>query len=566
METPLLLPLTILVFFFFLTLCPYHAHAQSRFDVIARSCRHANVQDRDRYSRAYWKMRNEMLDEMSREKFSFKEAGDPPDRLYLFSQCMDDLSQSECRSCYRKLDDLLSYCLPSTGGRVYSDGCFIRAENYSFYRENITPDDLKRCSDGKEQEKEYTTMTSNLVVQMALKAPARGGFIVMQEKLPSGVAVYGLASCWKTLDQEMCSACLANAASTSISCLPSSQGRVLNAGCFLRYADYDFSNDGRKGEGRAAGLVHFTALHETCTLEDLSSSFYFILFIYLLFVEEGGDTVAKYVAYVFVAIAVCSLAILIGYYVGKSACKLSSHPNKEGPEMEMSILKRNLQFIQFKYSTLVKATDDFNESRKLGQGGYGEVYKGTLPDGREIAIKRMILSGKHGTEDVYNEMDVISRAQHKNLVRFLGCCFTSAESFLIYEYLPNGTISYNLFEYLAEGRLTEKVDTYSFGVLVLEIVSGIANSKFESAETFETLVGHAWKHFQSNTASEIIDESMEGRDDEEILRVVQVGLLCTQELPSLRPSMTEVTKMLKQKNVELPAPSKPPFTVASFSL
>lgn len=57
----------------------------------------------------------------------------------------------------------------------------------------------------------------------------------------------------------------------------------------------------------------------------------------------------------------------------------------------------------------------------------------------------MILCGKKGTEDVYNEMDVISRAQHKNLVRLLGCCFTSAESFLIYEYLPNGSLSCNLF-------------------------------------------------------------------------------------------------------------------------
>lgn len=70
----------------------------------------------------------------------------------------------------------------------------------------------------------------------------------MQEKLPSGMAVHGLATCWKTLDRDRCSACLAKAASASLSCLPSTQGRAVNSGCFLRYADYDFTNDGRKGE------------------------------------------------------------------------------------------------------------------------------------------------------------------------------------------------------------------------------------------------------------------------------------------------------------------------------
>ncbi|KAJ7970810.1 Protein kinase family protein [Quillaja saponaria] len=599
---------TSLILFLLLVALPIClSQENARVDVVARSCRQTHAINSTMYTATYTKLSREMREDMSRNKFSFKEAGEPPDRLYLFSQCMDDLSEEDCSSCFDTIITRFLGCFPSTGGRVYSDGCFIRAENYSFFQDNIGPDDLKRCSDSIEKTTVYANMAINVINEMAMRAPDNEGFIVMEEKLPSGLAVYGLANCWKTLDREMCSSCLANAASSAISCLPSIEGRVLNAGCFLRYSDYEFSNGA-----------------ETINTK---------------------DTVLAYISYITGAIAISSLAILIGYFVGKNAYRLISLPSKRKVlETNFSALNRSFPFMQFKYSTLEKATDHFKESCKLGQGGYGEVYKGTLPDGREIAIKRLFISGNGRADEVYNEMDIISRAQHKNLVRFLGCCFTTADSFLIYEFLVNrsldcilfdpekkqqldwpkrreiiigtaegleflhkhshvriihrdikasnilldlkhrpkiadfglsrfyscdknpintaiaGTLGYMAPEYLAEGRLTEKVDVYSFGVLVLETISGVQNNKFQPADTFETLVAHAWKHFQWNTVPEIIDESMEAKDIEEIIRIVQVGLLCTQESPSLRPSMTRVTKMLKQKDHELPEPSKPPFT------
>lgn len=87
-----------------------------------------------------------MLDEMTRDKYSFKEAGDPPNRLYLFSQCMDYLTQAECRFCFENINAILSDCFPASGGRVYSDGCYIRAENYSFYKEEFSRADVKVLS------------------------------------------------------------------------------------------------------------------------------------------------------------------------------------------------------------------------------------------------------------------------------------------------------------------------------------------------------------------------------------------------------------------------------------
>jgi hypothetical protein len=76
----------------------------------------------------------------------------------------------------------------------------------------------------------------------------------------------------------------------------------------------------------------------------------------------------------------------------------------------------------------------------------------------------------------------------------------------------------------------------------------------------------AWKHFQSKTVTEIIDVSMEMEDVEEATRVIQVGLLCTQESASLRPTMTTVIQMLREKDAHLPLPSKPPFTEESIEI
>ena len=93
-------------------------------------------------------------------------------------------------------------------------------------------------------------MAKHLINQMASKAPDHDGLISMQEESPSGLAVHGLAICWMRLERDICSACLSDAASTALSCLPSIEGRVHNAGCFLRYADYSFSSKARAKEAR----------------------------------------------------------------------------------------------------------------------------------------------------------------------------------------------------------------------------------------------------------------------------------------------------------------------------
>ncbi|KAF4367643.1 hypothetical protein G4B88_001395 [Cannabis sativa] len=567
------------------------------------------------YAQNYDLILNRLAEGMSLKGYSFGEMGDPPNRVFVFSQCMGDLNNKECSMCFNEIKDILSGCFPSSGGRIFYNGCFIRAENYNFFNHTVEPDDLRRCSDGLDLREEYTEIGRKQIGNLVRVTMENNGFGAVYKKAGE-VSFFAVAMCWRTLNSSLCEECIQNAADSCVACLPAAEGRVLNSGCTVRYADYDFGN---KPDVRRAKEILLT-----------------------------------YATYVLVGLAVSVFVVMVGVYAGKAAYKRKIRRLKKlakGRRLDIVASKKGSKFLEFNHSTLEKATEGFNDAHKLGEGGFGEVFKGTLADGREIAIKRLFATGKSQAEEICNEIDIISSAQHKNLVRFLGCCFTDSNSFLVYEFLVNksldqfifdserskeldwkkrlqiiigsaegleylhkgcqmriihrdikasnilldskwkpkiadfglarfssstasyvpgvtiaGTFGYLAPEYLAQGRLTEKVDVYSFGVLVLEIVSGVRNNKLRSHDTFETLVAHVWKHYQSNTVSEIIEKSLAEEDFEEVERVVQVGLLCTQEVPSLRPNMAMVIQMLKQNDSELPTPTKPPFIDENLEL
>ncbi|KAJ1375306.1 putative serine/threonine-protein kinase [Sesbania bispinosa] len=100
----------------------------------------------------------------------------------------------------------------------------------------------------------------------------------------------------------------------------------------------------------------------------------------------------------------------------------------------------------FDLSSIAAATDNFSTDNKLGQGGFGSVYKGVLSNGMEIAVKRLSKYSGQGIEEFKNEIVLISKLQHRNLVRILGCCIQGEEKMLIYEYLPNKSLDSFIFD------------------------------------------------------------------------------------------------------------------------
>ncbi|KAG2571427.1 hypothetical protein PVAP13_7KG402000 [Panicum virgatum] len=107
---------------------------------------------------------------------------------------------------------------------------------------------------------------------------------------------------------------------------------------------------------------------------------------------------------------------------------------------------KNIEFPFVSFNDIVAATNNFSDTNILGKGGFGKVYKGMLDGTTEVAIKRLSKGSGQGTEEFRNEVALIAKLQQKNLVKLLGCCIHEDEKMLDYEYLPNKSLDYFLFD------------------------------------------------------------------------------------------------------------------------
>ncbi|KAL4369755.1 hypothetical protein GQ457_05G029780 [Hibiscus cannabinus] len=115
-------------------------------------------------------------------------------------------------------------------------------------------------------------------------------------------------------------------------------------------------------------------------------------------------------------------------------------------EKEIDESRRNGDLPFFHFSTIAVATNNFSSDNKLGQGGFGPVYKGVLLNGTEIAVKRLSKHSGQGVQEFKNEILLIAKLQHRNLVRMLGYCVEGEEKMLIYEFLPNKSLDSIIFD------------------------------------------------------------------------------------------------------------------------
>lgn len=198
--------------------------------------------------------------------FGMAAIGKGPDANYGLAQCYGDLSLLDCVLCYAEARTVLPQCFPFNSGRIYLDGCFMRAENYSFYDEYKGPGDKAMCGNTTRKNLRFQEAARQAVNHAVVAATSNNGYARAQVGVAgtSNESAYVLADCWRTLNQSACGACLQNASASILGCLPWSEGRALNTGCFMRYSDRDFLNkkprNGTSG-GETACIFLLVLLH-----------------------------------------------------------------------------------------------------------------------------------------------------------------------------------------------------------------------------------------------------------------------------------------------------------------
>ncbi|ESQ38141.1 hypothetical protein EUTSA_v10028503mg [Eutrema salsugineum] len=304
--------------------------------------------------------------------------------------------------------------------------------------------------------------------------------------------------------------------------------------------------------------------------------------------------------------------------------------------------------LRFDLGMILIATDEFSPENKLGQGGFGSVYKGILPSGQEIAVKRLAGGSGQGDLEFKNEVLLLTRLQHRNLVKLLGFCNEGDEEILVYEHVPNSSLDHFIFdedkrwvltwdlryriiegvargllylhedsqlriihrdlkasnilldaemnpkvadfgmarlfnmdetrgetsrvvgtygymapEYVRHGQFSAKSDVYSFGVMLLEMICGERNKNFEA----EGLPAFAWKRWVEGQPESIIDPYLSEHPINEIIKLIQIGLLCVQENAAKRPTMNSVLVWLaRDGSLTIPKPTEAAFVTVPLSV
>ncbi|KAC9709415.1 hypothetical protein E3N88_45359 [Mikania micrantha] len=287
----------------------------------------------------------------------------------------------------------------------------------------------------------------------------------------------------------------------------------------------------------------------------------------------------------------------------------------------------------FTYEELATATDGFSEANLLGQGGFGYVHRGLLPNGLEVAVKQLKTGSGQGEREFQAEVEIISRVHHKHLVSLVGYCVTGAQRLLVYEFLPNNTLEFHLHEnnrpvmefptrlkialgaakglaylhedchpkiihrdikaanilldfnfeakvadfglakitsdvathvstrvmgtfgylapeYASSGKLTDKSDVFSFGVMLLELITG--RRPVDSAQTFmdDSLVDWArpllTRAMDDGNFDSIVDPRLQkGYNHNEMARMVSCAAACVRHSARRRPRMSQVVRALE---------------------
>uniref|UniRef100_A0A804KIH8 Cysteine-rich receptor-like protein kinase 10 n=1 Tax=Musa acuminata subsp. malaccensis TaxID=214687 RepID=A0A804KIH8_MUSAM len=642
-STPTMLPsissTQFLLFYLILLFVPSRTVAY-RWQIC--STRGGNFTDNSTYESNLNLLLSSLVSNGSGSGFSTGTLGRIPNRVQGLILCRGDTNATTCGSCLSNgAVDIRQICAYYKDAVVWYDECLIRFSNLQFLStfDNeptvaLVNYDLKDEVDRfNKVVNELLSSTADWAAYNSTKRYATGQAFNVTQAVPT---IYGLAQCTPDMSTSDCRQCLEGV----LQGLPQGRMGARNQGvrCNIRFETGPFY-EGNPIIRLLSPLTNATTPADNATTPASAPTSHPAVGP----TGKEGKTKKTTIAISVSAVSAILLISIFCTWYRRSRKRAAKSPYQTDSEQATQVIESLL----FRLPTLRVATANFAEANKLGEGGFGAVYKGLLPDGRVIAVKRLLNSGQ-GLGELKNELLLVAKLQHRNLVKLLGVCLEE-ETMIVYEYLPNasldkflfdaargkqltwgirykiicgiargllylheesqlkiihrdlkasnilldadmnpkisdfglaklfdidqtqgttnrimGTFGYMAPEYVMRGKFSIKSDVFSFGVLVLEILTGRKSNDSYNPEVTEVLLSYTWEKWQDGSASEIVDPALGGHyQQSDLLRCVQIGLLCVQENPSDRPTMSTIVVMLNSETVSLRAPSQPAFYVGN---
>ncbi|XP_031279828.1 L-type lectin-domain containing receptor kinase S.4-like [Pistacia vera] len=256
----------------------------------------------------------------------------------------------------------------------------------------------------------------------------------------------------------------------------------------------------------------------------------------------GRISVLKAIVAIVAGLIVILILLINLFHVNLQTEKFLFDLMSEAKELEIDG-KKGFNLKVYRASSIMSATNNFSFETKLGKAGFGPVYKGLLPDGQEVAIKRLSERSKHGLVGFKNELIIVAKLQHTNLVRLLGFCIQGEEKILVYEYMPNNSLD----TYIFGGIFSEKSDVFSFEVLILEIISGRRsnNNIFYDGQPLN-LVAYAWQLWKEGAAIEPMNPTLhDSYCEDQVLRWKSASL--GDDTATYEVAMTHLTQLAEHE-------------------